>query len=154
MMNEAIATPGPIQQATDNPGGSRRAINLRRSATTTFNGKDEFTRAAPKKGRRTIRARHNADDIIFGGLGDDWLHGGSGDDAILGGEALDTAYTQVYDHARRCIGVARSDYTRPYNPVDAAALQPDDPERLALRPHARAGEFALYDEYDPLRRSR
>jgi Ca2+-binding RTX toxin-like protein len=33
-----------------------------------------------------------ADDIIYGGLGNDWLHGGWGDDAMSGAEALPTFY--------------------------------------------------------------
>jgi hypothetical protein len=77
-----------------------------------------------------------ADDVIFGGLGDDFLHGGSGDDAMSGAEALPVAWAQWAD------GVApvRSDYTRPFNPGGL----------LGYGTHTRAGEFFLYDEYNPL----
>ena len=61
-----------------------------------------------------------ADDVIFGGLGSDWLHGGSGDDAISGAEALPQYYA------------------RPINPGDI------------LRFSSETGEFAEYEEYNPL----
>jgi Ca2+-binding RTX toxin-like protein len=156
MMDEAIATPGTIQQAVSNPGGQlKKAINLTPfSFDTNFNGQsDEFTTTVKKTfsvdGKPVV---HNADDIIFGGLGDDWLHGGSGDDAILGGESLGEAYTQVYDANNVLVGVARSDYFRPFNPVDALRYNPLDPLGWHADRTRRSGEFALYDEYDPLRK--
>ena len=69
----------------------------------------------------------NADDIIYGGLGDDFLHGGSGDDAISGAEALPQFYA------------AR------HNPGDILGWS-------STAKHGRAGEFAAYNEYDPLRK--
>ena len=42
------------------------------------------------------------------------------------GEALAEAYTQVYDNNGVLIGVARSDYQRPFNPVDALRYNPID----------------------------
>jgi hypothetical protein len=156
MMDEAIATPGSIQQAVVNVGGElKKAVNLTPlSFDLTFNGTtDEFTTIAKK----TVDDQgnpdaHNADDIIFGGLGSDWLHGGSGDDAILGGESLGVAYTQVYDAAGNLTGVTRSDYNRPFNPVDALRYNPLDVDGWHYDSTRRAGEFALYDEYDPLRK--
>jgi len=62
-----------------------------------------------------------ADDIIYGGWGNDFLHGGAGDDAISGAEAL----PEFYD-----------------NPVNNG-----DVLGYGLN---KAGEFALYDEYNPL----
>ncbi|MFH0882471.1 MAG: Calx-beta domain-containing protein, partial [bacterium] len=64
-----------------------------------------------------------ADDIIYGGWGDDFLHGGAGDDAISGAEALQ----EFYD-----------------NPVN-------DGDVLGYSEN-KAGEFAAYDEYDPLKK--
>ncbi len=64
---------------------------------------------------------HHSDDIIYGGLGSDWLHGGSGDDAISGAEALPEFY--------------------------AAPVNDGDVLRYSA---LKAGEFAAYDEFDPL----
>ena len=156
MINEAIATPGSIQQAIVNIGDElKKAVNLTPfSFDADFNGNwDEFTTGVPKKRGATPDNPFpkNADDIIFGGLGSDWLHGGSGDDAILGGEALSLAYTQTYDISGTLTGVTRSDYYRPYNPVDALRYNPEDVDGWHYDRTRRAGEFALYDEYDPLR---
>lgn len=41
-------------------------------------------------------------------------------------EALEKAWTQVYDGGGDLIGVARNDYTRPYNSVDAIRYNPID----------------------------
>jgi hypothetical protein len=49
-------------------------------------------------------------------------------------------------------GVARSDFYRPYNPVDALRYNPEDPDGWHFDRTRRAGEFALYDEYDPRRK--
>ena len=70
-----------------------------------------------------------------------------------------SSYVQLY--ADDCLQDGRStpassassgiDYGHPCNPGDVLRFNPDD-RRLALRPHrGRAGEFALYDEYDPRR---
>ncbi|MBK7953153.1 MAG: hypothetical protein IPK02_03730 [Candidatus Accumulibacter sp.] len=158
MMNEAIATPGTIQQAVANVGDEmKKAVNLTPfSFDTTFNGNaDEFTSVTKKTvDDRGAPGAPNANDLIFGGLGDDWLHGGSGDDAISGGEALSQAWTQVQlgSGATATIVVARSDYARPFNPGDALRYNPDDPDGWHFDRTRRAGEFALYDEYDPRRK--
>jgi hypothetical protein len=68
------------------------------------------------------RSKNTSDDIIYGGLGSDFLHGGSGDDAISGAEALPEFFEAPINPG----GVLR------YNPT--------------------TGEFAAYDEYDPLRK--
>ena len=89
-----------------------------------------------------------ADDIIFGGLGNDFLHGGSGDDAISGAEALPSPTPSCYapdGDARWAWSGSTS--RRPFNPGDL--LHFVDGEQQPR--HARAGEFALYDEFDPLR---
>jgi len=64
-----------------------------------------------------------ADDIIYGGLGNDFLHGGAGNDAMSGAEALPQFFNA------------------PFNPGNVL--------RYGQR---RAGEFAAYDEFDPLRK--
>src|SRR5207248_9667034 len=136
-------TPGSIQQATVNVSGAlNKSVNLTPfSFDPTFNGMwDEFTTVKKKtvddQGKPDA---HNADDIIFGGLGSDTLHGGSGDDAILGGEALSTAYTQAYT-GLALTGVARSDYGHPYNPVDSLRYNPLDPDGYHNDRTRRAGE--------------
>src|SRR4029079_17645331 len=102
----------------------------------------------PSDGKTT---GHN-DDIIFGGLGSDWIHGGSGDDAISGAEALIVSYTQT-EIGVELSGIAETDYSHPYNPSDALRFNPTDPDGKFTHPHIanRTGEFALYDENDPLR---
>jgi hypothetical protein len=69
------------------------------------------------------QSTHKSDDIIYGGLGSDFLHGGSGDDAVSGGEALQPFFDA------------------PINPGDALQYG-----------RIKAGEFAAYDEFDPLRK--
>ncbi|OQB78614.1 MAG: Bifunctional hemolysin/adenylate cyclase precursor [Planctomycetes bacterium ADurb.Bin126] len=156
VLDEYIKTPGSIQQAVIHVSGElTKAVNLTPlSFDTTFNGQwDEFTTVTGKTvDDQGLPGAHNADDIIFGGLGDDWLHGGSGDDAISGGEALEQAYTQVYSAAGELLGVARSDYSRPFNPVDVLRYNPIDVDGWHSDRTRRAGEFALYDEYDPMRK--
>ena len=66
-------------------------------------------------------ATHRSDDILYGGLGNDWLHGGSGDDAISGAEALPAFFAA---HA---------------NPGNVLGYD------------ATTGEFAQYDEFNPLK---
>jgi Ca2+-binding RTX toxin-like protein len=157
VLDEYIKTPGAIQEATINLSGAlKKAVNLTPfSIYPSWNGNwDEFVSTGPKQNDPFIYQDegHYSDDIIFGGLGNDWLHGGSGDDAILGGEALSEAYTQVYAGDGTLTGVTRSDYLHPYNPNDALRYNPDDPDGWHYDRTHRAGEFALYDEYDPLRK--
>lgn len=68
-------------------------------------------------------SKHTSDDTIYGGLGDDFLHGGTGDDAISGAEALPDFFA------------------RPVNPGNVLGYG-----------QFKAGEFASYDEFDPLRK--
>jgi hypothetical protein len=107
-----------------------------------------------------------ADDIIFGGLDSDFLHGGSGDDAISGAEALEQAYVPTFamdgtPNGILDLGYNAFDLAMPINPGDTVA-NPNPGDVLAFNPidldgqhlnnRFRAGEFFLYDEYDPLRR--
>ena len=143
---QAISTPGNIQQATtDVTGQLKKTVNL-----TPFSVDPTWTPAKDEFDSRGAARPHNNDDIIFGGLGDDFLHGGSGDDAIGGGEALGESYAPVYDAATNAVGVIRSDYTRPVNIGNMLAFNLVDMNGQHNR--SRAGEFALYDEYDPLRK--
>jgi Ca2+-binding RTX toxin-like protein len=141
---QTISTPGNIQLATINVTGTiTKSVNL-----TPFSNDPAWTAATDEFGGVTHR---NSDDIIFGGLGNDFLHGGSGDDAILGGEAQVLSYAPTYDPVTGLPnGVVEIDYTHPVNPGNVLAFNPIDVNGK----HAnltRAGEFALYDEYDPLR---
>src|SRR5262249_21452653 len=81
----------------------------------------------------------------------DWNHGGSGDDAISGAEALPLSYTQVQDAGLNVTGIAKTDYFHPFNPGDALRFNPIDPNARHPNIAGRTGEFALYDENDPLR---
>ncbi len=94
----------------------------------------------------------NSDDIIFGGLGNDFLHGGSGDDAISGAEALALSYAPAYDAITGLPTgqLVEIDYAHPFNPGNSLAFNPNVGALHGNQ--TRAGEFALYDEYDPLRK--
>ncbi|MGD8331142.1 MAG: calcium-binding protein, partial [Acidobacteriota bacterium] len=131
VLDEEISTPGDVQVATINVSDAlKKSVNLSPFNVNPISmGYDD-----------PLYDAENADDIIFGGLDSDFLHGGSGDDAISGAEALSLAYTQV-DDGSGTITVERSDWYRPFNPGDALRFGAD-----------RAGEFALYDEFDPLRK--
>ncbi len=76
-----------------------------------------------------------ANDVIFGGLGDDFLHGGAGEDAISGAEALPVSYAPTYSG-----GLVETDFTRPFNNGNLLGFD------------TAAGQFLLYDEYDPRRK--
>jgi len=157
---QTISTPGQIQYAVINTTGDlKKTIDLVPfSYDPTWNATDdEF----PDNANNTPFA----DDIIFGGLGSDFLHGGSGDDAISGAEALDHAYVPTYDANGTPNGVLDLGYVAvsgwlpnnppnnpPKNPGDVLAFNPLDVDGRHLNNRFRAGEFALYDEYDPLRK--
>ena len=157
---QTISTPGQIQFAVINTTGDlKKTIDLVPfSYDPQWNASDdEF----PDNANNTPFA----DDIIFGGLGSDFLHGGSGDDAISGAEALDHAYVPTYDANGTPNGVLDLGYAAvsgwlpntppnnpPKNPGDVLAFNPLDLDGRHLNNRFRAGEFALYDEYDPLRK--
>lgn len=75
------------------------------------------------------------DDIIYGGLGSDFLHGGAGDDAMSGAEALPVSAAQVSG------ALLITGYDTPVNPGDVLGFEA-----------YKADEFALYDEFNPLRK--
>ena len=142
VLNEVIYTPGRIQTATINVEGVlKKAANL-----TPFN--------VDPAGAPLFRPDGGYDDILFGGLGNDVLHGGSGDDAMSGAEALPESYAQLYNAAGALVGIVRTDYGHPCNPGDVLRWNPDDVDGWHHDRTRRSGEFALYDEYDPLRQIR
>ena len=57
----------------------------------------------------------------------------------------------VLDAAGAVIGLMRIDYGHPGNPGDVLRFNPDDPDGWHFDRTRRAGEFALYDEYNPRR---
>ncbi len=139
-VQETISTPGNVQQAIINVTGQlKKVVNL------------EPYNVDPAEDELFAPVLTPSDDILFGGTGGDWLHGGMGDDAISGAEALGLAYIQAYDGSDMLIGVVRSDFDRPFNPGNMLRFNPDDPDAAHFDPTRRAGEFALYDEYDALR---
>jgi Ca2+-binding RTX toxin-like protein len=158
VLNEVIYTPGSIQYAVINVEGQlKKAMDLVPFSfdPTWIGTDDEF----PDDASTTPYA----DDIIFGGLDSDWLHGGSGDDAISGAEALEHAYVPTYDAEGNPDGVLDLGYeimNQPDsvfgdpandNPGNVLAFNPVDEDGRHLNNRFRAGEFALYDEYDPRR---
>ncbi|HXT29054.1 MAG TPA: LEPR-XLL domain-containing protein [Vicinamibacterales bacterium] len=152
VLDELISTPGDVQIAVINPAGklAKVADFVPLSVDPSWVGTDdEFpdnTDDSPF-----------ADDIIFGGLGSDWLHGGSGDDAISGAEALAHAYVPVYDAGGNPVGTLDLGYSAVglpavQNPGDVLAFNDVDLDGQHLNNRFRAGEFPLYDEYQPLRK--
>jgi Ca2+-binding RTX toxin-like protein len=157
-LNEEISTPGNIQFALINVEGElkKTADLVPFSFDPAWIGQDdEF----PDNEDNTPFA----DDIVFGGLGGDFLHGGSGDDAISGAEALEAAYVPTFDGNGEADGILDLGYNaftladpihpgdsvaNP-NPGDVLAFNPVDLDGQHLNNRFRAGEFFLYDEYDP-----
>jgi len=142
VLSELIDTPGEHQIGTINVAGAlAKAVDL-----TPFN----LTPSSIATDDPYNDPRH-VDDIVFGGLGADFLHGGAGDDALSGAEAMAESYSQRVDAAGSLVGLVRTDFTRPFNPGDALRFNPIDLD--GQHPNRDfAGEFALYDEYDPRRK--
>jgi Ca2+-binding RTX toxin-like protein len=139
-----IATGGNVQLANINVAGQlKKSVDL-----TPFSTDPSWNPATDEWGSLT---RKNSDDIIFGGLGNDFLHGGSGDDAISGAEALPVSYSPTYDAAGNPSSLVEIDYNHPFNPGNVLAFNPIDVNGQHAN-RTRAGEFSLYDEYDPLRK--
>lgn len=162
-LNEFIYTPGNVQTATINLSGAlKKTVDITPfSSDPTWNAAtDEF----PVTGGEGVgTSTHRNDDIIYGGLGSDWLHGGSGDDAISGAEALPIAAAGIPSATQPTSiagipGVVAVDnlvisgFDRPYNPGNILGFEPVDADGQHAEHRTRAGEFALYDEYNPLRK--
>jgi len=152
VLNELISTPGDVQIATINVEGQ-----LKKIADLVPFSYDPGWRATDDEFPNNTNGTPFADDIIFGGLGSDFLHGGSGDDAISGAEALPHAYAPVYDANGNPVGVVDLGYAAVgvpavQNPGDVLAFNDQDLDGRHLNNRFRAGEFSLYDEYDPLRK--
>jgi len=141
-----VATGGNMQTANINVAGQ-----LKKSVDITPFSQDPGWNPATDEFAGTTPPPHTSDDILFGGLGNDFLHGGSGDDAISGAEALPTSFAPTYDANGNPIGLVETDFTHPFNPGNVLAFNPIDVNGQHSN-RARAGEFALYDEYDPLRK--
>jgi hypothetical protein len=130
VLDEFIYTPGKIQQLTINVTGElKKSVNL-----TPLN----LDPAGIDGGIQDplFDPELAADDIIYGGWGNDFLHGGAGDDAISGAEAPTS------------IDVLKGypSYDNPFNPGDILGY---GDEKIGGG-SAKAGEFAWYDEYNPL----
>ncbi len=165
VLNEVIKTPGNIQFAVVHVEGElKKSVDLVPfSYDPDWLGlDDEF----PDNADHTPFA----DDIIFGGLDDDFLHGASGDDAISGAEALEAAYVPTFDADGNPTGgvldlgygsfvdlsmpqlINPGDTVSNPNPGDVLAFNPVDVDGQHLNNRFRAGEFFLYDEYEPRRK--
>lgn len=160
-VQETISTPGQLQLALINKTGDlKKTIDL---VPFSYDADwiardDEF----PDNGD----AKPFADDIVFGGWGSDFLHGGSGDDAISGAEALNDAYVPVYDANGNpiglldlgydSVGIANALVENPttQDPGNVLFFHPIDADGQHLNNRFRAGEFDLYNEYDPRRKIR
>ena len=158
VLDEYIYTPGSIQTAVINKSGElKKTIDL-----VPFSYDSGWT-GIDDEYPDNMGDSPFADDIIFGGLGSDWLHGGSGDDAISGAEALLAAYVPTYDNngvadgrldlGFAAVGVESALIKNPThtNPGNVLAYNKEDTDGQHLNNRFRAGEFRLYDEYDPRR---
>lgn len=142
VLNEVIYTPGQVQKETINVGGVlKKTVNL-----TPFN--------VDPAGAELYRPAGGYDDIVFGGLGNDAIHGGSGDDALSGAEALVEGWARDYSGDGAVVGIVRIDFGHPVNPGDVLRYNPEDPDGWHYDRTQRAGEFDLYDEYEPRREIR
>ena len=145
-----IYTPGKIQTAIINVSGE-----LKKTFHVTPFNLDPETDA-----QDTQFDPIYADDVMYGGLGNDFMHGGAGDDAMSGAEALDLAAAGLPSIVQPSTTVVTVDadslilsgYNRPYNPGNLLRFNPIDVDGQHTDQRTRAGEFALYDEYDPLRK--
>ena len=163
-LDETIQTPGDIQIATINITGQ-----LKKSVDIVPFSYDPDWLGLDDEYPDDASTKPFADDMIFGGLGSDWLHGGSGDDAISGAEALEHAHVPVFlnDADPEPDGVLDQGYDSfvlpallnpgaglalVVNPGNTLAFNPVDLDGQHLNNRFRAGEFFLYDEYDPLRK--
>ena len=134
-----ISTPGGIQTAVINPTGAlKKVVNLTPFSTDPdWAGLDnEFPDGSYD---------NTSDDLMYGGWGHDSMHGGSGDDAMSGAEALPSAAAFIPG-----VGVVVTGYSNPVNIGNMLAFNPEDGDAQHPDPTLRAGEFALYDEYNPL----
>ena len=124
-VSQEITTPGRIQVAVINPAGQlNKTVDLTPFALNPASQDFDDELARPSF----------ANDVVFGGLGGDFLHGGAGDDAISGAEALETSYAPTYAG-----GVVQTDWNHPVNNGNLLGFD------------VAAGDFPLYDEYDPRR---
>ena len=123
VLDEFIYTPGKIQQATINIEGQ-----LKKSFDIIPFNLDSIGNEGGIQD--PLFDPLYADDIIYGGWGNDFLHGGAGDDAISGAEALPEFYNS------------------PINPGNVLGYE----DAKVWGDPAKAGEFAWYDEYNPLKR--
>jgi Ca2+-binding RTX toxin-like protein len=139
-----VKTGGSVQQADTNVTGQ-----LKKTVNITPFSQDPTWNPATNEFSGTTRG--HSDDIIFGGWGNDFLHGGSGDDAISGAEALTESYAPTFSAVGVPNGRVRIDYDHPVNPGNVLAYNPVDANGKSSN-RTRAGEFYLYDEYDPLRK--
>ncbi len=160
VLDELITTPGSLQSAVINRSGE-----LKKTIDVVPFSYDKTWIARDDEFPNNADTSPFADDIIFGGLGSDFLHGGSGDDAISGAEALAHAYVPTYDAGTglangvldlgySVVGIANALVVNPttQDPGNVLAFNPNDLDGQHLNNRFRAGEFRLYDEYDPRRK--
>jgi Ca2+-binding RTX toxin-like protein len=157
VLNEVISTPGGIQTAVINVAGQlTKSVDL-----TPISVDPDWAALDDEYGFGAIGSQGGtpfADDIIYGGLDSDWLHGGSGDDAISGAEALGVffdaaaaARPQFFGDVPASRPSLETDDASTINPGNVLRFNAVDEDGWKTQNRQRAGEFALYDEYDPLR---
>jgi Ca2+-binding RTX toxin-like protein len=157
VLNEVISTPGGIQTATINVAGQlTKSVDL-----TPLSVDPDWAALDDEFGYGALGSQGGApfaDDIIYGGLDSDWLHGGSGDDAISGAEGLTVFFDAAAAARPQFFGPVPAsrpslgtDDASTVNPGNVLRFNAVDEDGWKTQNRQRAGEFALYDEYDPLR---
>jgi Ca2+-binding RTX toxin-like protein len=157
VVGEAISTPGGIQTATIHVAGELlKSVDLTPlSVDPAWQALDDEFGYGAGQGDTPY-----ADDILYGGIGSDWLHGGSGDDAISGAEALPEFFNAAAQTRPQFFGPAPTSQPSAgttggssINPGNVLRFNPTDTDGTGPN-RERAGEFALYDEYNPMREVR
>ncbi|MGE4044330.1 MAG: hypothetical protein AB7F35_05720 [Acetobacteraceae bacterium] len=94
----------------------------------------------PSKPQDPLFVPLDANDIIFGGLGNDSIHAGAGNDAVSGAEAQVKSYITNYTLGGTLIAgsLTESDFDKPFNPGNPLGYSP------------LTTKFALFDDKDPL----
>ena len=133
-VDQEIRTPGGVQQAIIHIQDElKKTVNL-----TPFNV-EQPGQGNPNPNYDAV----DADDMIYGGLGNDFLHGGSGDDGISGAEALPLAAVLKYADGQP------PNLLAPSFVLETGFDKPLNLGHMLGYEALQAEEFAAYDEYDP-----
>jgi len=141
-----IYTPGNVQYATINVANA-----LKKTVDLTPWNLDPTSGVGAYLNPSTVVPRY-ANDVIYGGLGNDGCMVGRATTPSQGPRPCRCLIPDLRHHDQR---PQRRGAQRLYSPVqhrDMLRYNVDDPTGWHRDRTRRSGEFALYDEYDPLRK--